>query len=201
MLLCRGTLSESVTRKGDVIFSLLLEKRDGVSTGWSVHYCIHDDAQFSGPREWEAVDCTLFPRSLLPLIKFLLMSLVPLPSTPTDAPNPSISDPSENPHHLNNSALARQVVWACMVEDPRLFFRPLFNRFNRLYMAVSDQKSKRSHVEYLMVKEGGREGGGEVLFFVVVYCCFCPLGQLPRALPRGVTGIPQAPTPSCPHPA
>ena len=88
----------------------------------------------------EAVDPTLFPRTLLPLIKFLLASLHP--SSPHGA-----KDPQE---HLDRSELARQVVWACMVEDPRLFLRPLFNQFSMLH-STSSEKNKHSNIEHLMV--------------------------------------------------
>lgn len=70
----------------------------------------------AGAREYEAVDRTLFPHSLLPMIKFLIMSLIP-----SNSPSPSAEDPFRDPRVLlDKSALARQVVWACMVEDPRL---------------------------------------------------------------------------------
>ncbi len=104
-----------------------------------------------GPREWEAVDSTLFPNSLLPLIKFLLSSLIP-GSSPSPTPSSS-SDPFEYPHQpqLDRNELARQVVWACMVEEPRLFFRPLLNQFNKIYILISDKKNKSSNKEHLMV--------------------------------------------------
>ena len=109
-----------------------------------------------GAREFEAVDPTLFPHSLLPLIKFLLYSLVPRHS---DATPTSKTTPSSDHTHSNGSVdllecseLARQVVWACMVEDPRLFFRPLLHKFNKIYML--GQENKRS-LESLMVRGQG----------------------------------------------
>lgn len=105
----------------------------------------------AGAHEWEAVDTTLFPHSLLPLVKFLLSSLV----RPFVNPSSSSSQATPTEHsagvQLEGSELARQVVWACMVDDPRLFFRPLLNRFNKLYMIVSDKKQKKSNIEFLIV--------------------------------------------------
>ena len=41
-----------------------------------------------------------------------------------------------------------------MVEDPRLFFRPLLNQFNKLYQLVSSDKKSRTHqVDLLLVSE------------------------------------------------
>ena len=111
---------------------------------------------YTGSREWEAVDPTLFPCSLLPLIKFVIGSLVP--SFHTSPPPSSSSSSAKNTsdstqQQLNKSELARQVVWACMIEDPRLFFRPLLNRFSKLYMSISSKKKKmeKRSMEHLLV--------------------------------------------------
>ena len=40
------------------------------------------------------------------------------------------------------SELAYQAIRECMVEDPRLLFRPLLNRFNKLYQDISDRNNQ-----------------------------------------------------------
>ena len=47
------------------------------------------------------------------------------------------------------SELAAQAVWQCMVEDPRLLFRPLLNQFNKLYQDISDKKTATSQTKFL----------------------------------------------------
>ena len=42
----------------------------------------------------------------------------------------------------SESELAYQAIKQCMIEDPRLLFRPLLNRFNRLYQDISDKKNR-----------------------------------------------------------
>lgn len=79
--------------------------------------------------KWEAVKTTLFPHSLLPLIRFLIASLISTPS---------------HPHTLTQldvSELARSVVWQCMLEDEYLFFQPLLDQFNKLYLFVKDNST------------------------------------------------------------
>ena len=43
---------------------------------------------------------------------------------------------------LTESELAYQAIKRCMVEDPRLLFRPLLNRFSKLYQEISDKKNR-----------------------------------------------------------
>ena len=96
---------------------------------------------------WEAVEPTLFPHSLFPLIRFVVMSLSHKDKRHTSQ-SPQHHSPSQDDSSLNISELARQVVWTCMVEDPRLFFRTLLNQFNKLVM---DPKCKSSQVDQLLV--------------------------------------------------
>ena len=48
----------------------------------------------------------------------------------------------------SESELAYQAVKQCMVEDPRLLFRPLLNGFNKLYQEISDKKSQLPHTVF-----------------------------------------------------
>lgn len=92
----------------------------------------------TGNIEWEAVKTNLFPHSLLPLIRFLIMSLqVPPPSTSTPS-QPHSSTPSQ----LDTSELAAQVVWQCMLEDEYLFFQPLLDEFNKVYSLIKEDPNK-----------------------------------------------------------
>ena len=110
---------------------------------------------------WEAVEPTLFPHSLFPLTRFVVMSLSPPrhkrpgpplhpqgPGGPFQQATPLSSQENYDSSSIGISELARQVVWDCMVEDPRLFFRTLLNQFNRL---AADPKCKSSHLDQLLV--------------------------------------------------
>lgn len=132
---------------------------------------------------WEAVEPTLFPRSLFPLVRFVIMSLSHKgakhhsPCSPQHhGPSSSSSAPSEDDHFsLDVSELARQVVWTCMVEDPRLFLRTLLNQFNRLVM---DPKCKSSQMDTLLVSENmcvwgigvAKKRESLVIIFCVLLC-------------------------------
>ena len=58
------------------------------------------------------------------------------------------------------SELARQAVWVCMVEDPRLFFTPLLNQFNQLHKTIGSKKSKNAdhQVDSLLVSVPCKSG-------------------------------------------
>ena len=107
----------------------------------------------TGNIEWEAAEPTLFPRSLLPLIRFVIMSLTPHYSSPTSSqPHTSTSSQEDEEYTCSDIVeLARNIVWTCMVEDARLFFRPLLNQFNRLYKLITDKNCKSSQVDQLLV--------------------------------------------------
>ena len=76
------------------------------------------------------------------------------------------------------SELARQAVWVCMVEDPRLFFTPLLNQFNQLHKTISSKKSKNAdhQVDSLLVRVSCKIG--------------LPLPLLPFSLPLSLPLLP-----------
>ena len=124
---------------------------------------------------WEAVEPTLFPRSLFPLVRFVIMSLSSKPAKRPPSHSPLHHDSPlaplrDDPSSLDVSELARQVVWNCMVEDPRLFLRSLLNQFNKLVM---DTKCKSSQIDMLLVSS---------LHFLCVCVCSC----LARIFTKGV---------------
>ncbi len=93
--------------------------------------------------KWEAVKTTLFPNSLLPLIRFLISLLTTTSSQPTA--------PSQDTQ-LDMSELARGVVWQCMLEDEYLFFQPLLDQFNKLYIFIKEESSRSAtDIEKILV--------------------------------------------------
>ena len=50
---------------------------------------------------------------------------------------------------VSGSELAYEAIRQCMIEDPRLLFRPLLSRFNKLYQDTSDKNSRYRQAEFI----------------------------------------------------